>query len=180
MKAAPSWRHYLKGLWFSGLRLTESLNLFWNDGDGEYFDDRLCVDLTGKRPLLIIPGGEEKGNKDRLLPIAPEFAEFLLQIPKEEQIGRVFNPKNTRTSMLPTPDRVGKLCSRIGKAAGVVVNRTKKPGKDGKTITKVKYASAHDLRRSFGQRWAARVMPQILMQLLRHESIDTTIILRRP
>src|SRR5262249_8398083 len=40
---------------------------------------------------------------------------------------------------------------------------------------KVKYASAHDLRRSFGERWAARVMPQILMQLMRHASIDTTL-----
>ncbi len=40
---------------------------------------------------------------------------------------------------------------------------------------KVKYASAHDLRQSFGERWAALVMPQILTQLMRHESIDTTM-----
>lgn len=38
-----------------------------------------------------------------------------------------------------------------------------------------KTASAHDLRRAFGQRWAARVMPQILMQLMRHEDIATTM-----
>ncbi len=38
-----------------------------------------------------------------------------------------------------------------------------------------KFASAHDLRRSFGQRWAARVMPQILMQLMRHEDMSTTM-----
>jgi hypothetical protein len=38
-----------------------------------------------------------------------------------------------------------------------------------------KHASAHDLRRSFGERWAPRVMPQILMQLMRHESIETTL-----
>jgi integrase len=40
---------------------------------------------------------------------------------------------------------------------------------------KVKFASAHDLRRSFGERWASRVMPQVLMELMRHESIDTTM-----
>ncbi len=40
---------------------------------------------------------------------------------------------------------------------------------------RVKYASAHDLRRSFGQRWAARVMPTVLMELMRHESIETTL-----
>jgi hypothetical protein len=39
----------------------------------------------------------------------------------------------------------------------------------------VKYASAHDLRRAFGERWARRVMPQDLMELMRHESIDTTM-----
>ncbi len=31
------------------------------------------------------------------------------------------------------------------------------------------------LRRSFGARWSERVMPQILMELMRHESIDTTL-----
>lgn len=40
---------------------------------------------------------------------------------------------------------------------------------------KVKYASAHDLRRSFGERWANRVMPHILQQLMRHEDIGTTM-----
>jgi len=39
----------------------------------------------------------------------------------------------------------------------------------------VKYASAHDLRRSFGERWATRVMPVVLQELMRHESIDTTM-----
>ena len=40
---------------------------------------------------------------------------------------------------------------------------------------KVKFASAHDLRRSFGERWALRVMPQVLMELMRHEDIQTTL-----
>jgi hypothetical protein len=40
---------------------------------------------------------------------------------------------------------------------------------------KVKFASAHDLRRSFGERWASRVRPQVLMELMRDESIDTTL-----
>lgn len=40
---------------------------------------------------------------------------------------------------------------------------------------KVKFASAHDLPRSFGTRWAPRVMPIMLQQLRRHESFDTTL-----
>jgi integrase len=40
---------------------------------------------------------------------------------------------------------------------------------------KGKFASAHDLRRSFGTRWAGRVKPAILQLLMRHESIETTM-----
>ena len=39
----------------------------------------------------------------------------------------------------------------------------------------MKYASAHDLRRAFGERWAARIMPAQLRELMRHESIETTL-----
>jgi len=46
---------------------------------------------------------------------------------------------------------------------------------DPKDPDKVKYASAHDLRRAFGERWAARLMPAQLMELMRHESIETTL-----
>ena len=37
------------------------------------------------------------------------------------------------------------------------------------------YATAHDLRRSFGSRWAKRVMPAVLKDLMRHSSINTTM-----
>ena len=40
---------------------------------------------------------------------------------------------------------------------------------------KVKYASAHDFRRAFGGRWAARLMPAQLIDLMRHESIETIL-----
>ena len=55
----------------------------------------------------------------------------------------------------------------MGNAAGVKVHVHPTTGK-------VKFASAHDLRRSFGERWSHRVMPQVLMELMRHESIETT------
>ena len=63
----------------------------------------------------------------------------------------------------------GKRPGEIGKAAGVrVYVSPKDPGK-------VKYASAHDLRRAFGERWAARLMPAQPKELMRHESIETTL-----
>jgi integrase len=63
-----------------------------------------------------------------------------------------------------TVDRVSRIISKIGRAANVIVDQAKD-----------KPATAHDLRRSFGQRWAALVMPQVLMELMQHESIDTTL-----
>ena len=59
---------------------------------------------------------------------------------------------------------VSGVISKLGKKAGVKVDDRKG-----------KFASAQDLRRSFGSRWATRVMPAVLMQLMRHESIETTM-----
>ena len=68
-----------------------------------------------------------------------------------------------------TANRVRCIVSDIGKAAGVKVSESG---------GKVKYASAHDLRRSFGERWASRVMPNVLQELMRHENIQTTLDVR--
>ncbi len=67
-----------------------------------------------------------------------------------------------------SPDLVSRTVSQIGAAAGVKVWMSSVTGK-------VKYASAHDLRRSFGERWSRRVMPPDLMILMRHETIQTTM-----
>jgi integrase len=158
-----SWQHLLRGLWLSGLRLGEALNLWWNDRP-----DKISVDMSGRFTMLRIPAELEKGHKDRLHPVAPEFAEFLLATPEAERHGPIFNPapilpgRSKRLGM----QQVGRVISATGKAAGVKV---------AERSGVVKFASAHDLRRSFGERWAPRVMPQVLMELMRHESIDTTL-----
>ena len=162
--AAPSWRFYLQGLWASGLRLSESLELFWDN------EAKLCVDLSGRRPMLRIPAGLEKGNQNRLLPMAPEFAELLMQVPEAERTGAVFNPQSKQDQRKLTMLHISKTIAAIGKRAGVVVNRATKLGEPV-----IKYASAHDCRRSFGERWAARLMPTQLMELMRHENINTTM-----
>ena len=63
---------------------------------------------------------------------------------------------------------VSKICSRIGKAAGVVVDTDATTGQ-------VKYASLHEFRRAFGRRWAERLRRQQLMELMRHQSTNTTM-----
>lgn len=160
--AAPDWHRLLNGLWLSGLRLGEALNLYWDR------DDKLTISLDRRRPMLFIPAALDKGRKDRELPIAPEFAEFLAETPREARTGPVFPLRTLRGPMFPNGDWVSRVICQIGQAAGVKVNTSARTGK-------TKFASAHDLRRSFGARWSARVMPAVLKELMRHESIDTTM-----
>ena len=58
-----------------------------------------------------------------------------------------------------------KVVAQLGRKVRVLVSQT------GKT----KYATAHNMRRSFGDRWAELVMPAVLQQLMRHASIETTL-----
>jgi integrase len=154
---ADDWTFYLQGLWTSGLRLTESLELYWDR------EDKLHPVLSGRYPMLRIPAELEKGHKERLLPMAPEFARLLETVLEKDRTGPVF--KLSRMDGRPgqaNKDRVSKIISKIGAKAKVKVDAKKT-------------ASAHDLRRAFGERWAARLMPAQLMELMRHESIDTTL-----
>ena len=68
--------------------------------------------------------------------------------------------------LAPRHNAVMRVMGRVGQLAGVVVSR------EG---SRVKFASAHDLRRSFCSRWARLVMPQVLTRLARHHSIATTM-----
>ena len=96
--------------------------------------------------------------------MTPDFAQCLLQTPEAERVGKVFKLIDQRFRRELDGHRVGQIVGKIGKKAGVVVNKA-----DGK------FASAHDLRRAFGTRWAKRVMPAVLRRLMRHSSIQTTM-----
>ncbi len=154
------WIHYLTGLWLSGLRLEESLVFSWD------LDSPFCVDLSGRHPRFRIYAEAEKGHQDRLLPMTPDFAEFLLKTPEAQRHGVVFKINGLDTGKPITGKRVSRIVSKIGQKASppVVVNKDDE-----------KYASAHDLRRAFGTRWASRVKPAVLQKLMRHASINTTM-----
>ena len=81
--------------------------------------------------------------------LAPEFAELLNDVPEDQRTGSVFNLKGQWRW-------IGRRISKIGEAAGIVVNE-----KTGK------FASAHDLRRAYGERWAGRVGELDLMRLIK-------------
>lgn len=158
-KNRDSWEFLLNGLWWSGLRLGEAMLLHWTS------DENITIDYSEEHPMFSIQGHAEKSRKTRLLPMAPEFAQL---IEGRTRKGYVFNPERlippfeARLSL----DYVGKVISKIGEKAVVKVSDL-----NGKP----KFASAHDLRRSFGLRWSNRVQAPVLMQLMRHESIETTM-----
>ena len=74
--------------------------------------------------------------------------------------GPVFDLGNLSDSTIS--HRVAKLA----KAAGVFVHDSR--GQE-------RPSGCHDLRRSFGERWAQRVPPLVLMELMRHADIKTTL-----
>jgi hypothetical protein len=73
--------------------------------------------------------------------MTPNFAQWILQTPESERTGRVFKLNGLQTGKPITAKRICRLISKIGRKAGVVVK---------KAIGK--FATAHDLRRSFGTR----------------------------
>ncbi len=159
IEAAESWKFYLTGVYLSGLRRAESIELSWDRGAG------ITLEMGGKYPMLLIQAEFEKGGKDRLLPITPDIAAHLEQVPKKERKGRVFKLMGITGTSECEADWAGRVVCRIGKAAGIIVDDRRNR----------KFASLHDLRRSFGQRWAERVPVHTLRELMRHESIDTTM-----
>ena len=152
------WTRLLWGLWLSGLRLGEALALSWDS------DAPLAVDFTGKRPVFVILARAQKARRDELLPMTPDFADWLMRTPEAERVGIVFplaDPKMGRPLCIGT---VGPVVSAIGRKAGVVTDKA-----EGR------YASAHDLRRAFGTRWSKKLMPAVLQRLMRHRDIGTTM-----
>lgn len=147
-----AWKQDLRGLWWSGLRLGEALALHTRKGD-------FVARTDGRRPVFEIQAAGQKSRKAEICPMAPEFAAFLQE---HQPPGRVFQFVGTARRV----DCVSKIICSIGKEAGVKVAEKR---------TGPKYASAHDLRRSFGARWALKVLPAVLQRLMRHEAIATTM-----
>jgi integrase len=155
---ADSWRYLLRGLWESGLRLTEVMMTSW-DTDGGIVPEWPSKGL----PVLHIPGKLQKNRKAQDVPTTPAFAALLKETPEGQRTGWIFNPRARRGQRRLTPEQVGRIITLIGKRANVAVNAAGKP------------ASAHDLRRSFGQRMADAGLPvRDLQAIMRHASITTT------
>lgn len=149
---ARAWRRLLIGLWLSGLRLGEALRLSWDSGPVQ-------IDLAAEHPCIVWGEGGQKNQQHGRTVIAPDFARWLSRVPADRRRGQVFPTGARRQAAI---NRASRTISAIGKRSGII-----HPG--GKTPT------AHDLRRSFGTRWAVKLPPAALCSLMRHAHITTTM-----
>jgi integrase len=142
---AGAWKYLLRGLWFSGLRLSEALALSWDESEP------VCIaGIDSDGPVMRIAAGSQKGGRDTVTPCVEDFATLLRETHKAERSGRVFKLSVRQR------ERASTVVSSIGKKANVK-------------------ATAHDLRRSFATRWAKKLEAQQLRKLMRHASITTTL-----
>lgn len=82
----------------------------WDDGP-----ESIVVDYSRKRPLFRIDAEAEKGKTHRLLPMAPEFAMLLEEVPIEQRKGWVFQPLTvTGNPVARSRHAVGPRVSKIG------------------------------------------------------------------
>jgi integrase len=170
--AAVSWKHVLRGLWTSALRLDELMHVSW--------DKRGAIRPVwkdGQRPVLEIPAAMQKNDTEENIPLLPWFEAVLFETPAEQRHGWVFNPQSLQLKagrkvrhQRPDAEWVGKVIARIGKEAGIEVEQA-----DARTGRPAKFASAHDLRRSCGDRLRnAGVPPLVICRVMRHSSWETT------
>ena len=170
--AAASWKYLLRGLWTSALRLDELMHVSWDDRN------EICPEWPKRRlPVLNIPHDRQKNDTEEQIPLLPDFEALLLQTPEHERTGWAFNPVSLQGRLgrmarhgRPDAEWVGKIITRIGTKAGVVVH----PGTKA-TGRPVKFASAHDLRRSLLDRLVDMdLSPLIVSRVARHASFETT------
>eukprot|EP00456_Euglypha_rotunda_P030037 TRINITY_DN2347_c0_g1_i3.p1 TRINITY_DN2347_c0_g1~~TRINITY_DN2347_c0_g1_i3.p1 ORF type:complete len:395 (+),score=53.88 TRINITY_DN2347_c0_g1_i3:1513-2697(+) len=160
---ADRYRFMAEGILVSSLRLEESMSLSW-DLTADFH-----VMIDGDRVKFRIPASADKGNEDSIFPTTPDCWEFLLKVPPEQRTGFVFNPtftnhRNGRTERYKNSCDVSRVFSKIGEMANIVVDHNSG-----------KFASAHDFRRTFGNKWARLGTPSFLLkELMRHSSIATT------
>lgn len=147
--AAASWELLCRGLWESSLRLSEAMELHWTSGP-------VRIDF----PIIKFVEGDKGGHFG--LPITRELWALIEGMP---QRGHVFRPQLSK-GVTRSRDTWCHRIGDFGRAAGIIVSVNAQGKK--------KFASAHDLRRSFLENWRGKVPLDVLQIMARHESIETT------
>lgn len=148
MKApSPSWKLILALAWYCGMRRAEAVNVC---GEHIRLDDH----------VIEIPANKA-GDEAATVFITAELDRVLRKRWPDGKIPR---------GRLVTPDEFPGDIRQVSKRFAVIARKAavKGTGKDG-------FCTLHDLRRSFGSRWAAKVPAQVLQRMMRHSHIATTL-----
>jgi integrase len=136
--SGPYWKAFVATAWYTGMRRNELLDLTWDDLEKPHIEFK-----TGK---ILLPAAYAKSVEDQWIPIQPELAAILQDMPgKAGQVFPFRSPSETSTSF-----------RKLADSAGLKI-------------------TLHDMRRSFGSRYAAVVPAHVFQELIRHSSIDTTL-----
>jgi integrase len=114
------------------------------------WDDRTRPWVCFQSNRIYLPAAYTKSDEDQWLPLHPQLAEILdaLAGPPDRR-GRIFR-------VASTPQETSREFGKLAKSCGLPI-------------------TLHDLRRSFGSRYAAVVPAPVLQRLMRHASIETTL-----
>lgn len=145
--SSDGWRLLVALAWHCGLRRLEARRV-----EGRH------VDLQAH--TIAIPRNKA-GDEAATVFITPELDAMLRERWPVGDLpdGELISPGEVASD----PESISKEFQRVARRAAV-----KGGGKDG-------YCTLHDLRRSFGSRWAAKVPAQVLQRLMRHADIKTTM-----
>jgi len=143
------WRAFLLAGWWAGLRISEGLELRWEESE-----EWPWVDFAQDR--IAFPAAFVKAGVDQWVPLHPVLKVALLALPREHE--RVFPLRTVHGDLMPR-STVSHRVLRMAKRAGVKM-------------------SHHTLRKGFGCRLAkllGKGGAAALHELMRHASLSTTL-----
>jgi integrase len=151
----------MQGLMWTGLRIEELMTLSWDSGA----DISLEWHADAAPRICINSPSAQKNNCSSEIPVTPELKQMLEKVKRKQRHGFVFRANGKQGRL--TAAYVGRLIAEAGELAGIKVGRYERTGK-------TKYATAHDLRRSFADFYKHRINMNDLRILMRHSAISTT------
>lgn len=145
-----------------GLRLSECYLFSWQPMEGVHYPVRLDRDSAAVQFANV-----QKSGIESEVPLTTPAIEWLRTLSQE-----TLWPFRTIGQKGPhkTHDRLGRVLSAAGRRARIVVKRWAKP--DGERI---KYASAHDLRRTFATNLQRDLTISERQRLTRHSDASTLL-----
>ena len=140
-------RVFLLAGWLAGLRLSEALELEWEETDEAPY-------LDFDRQRIVLPAEFVKAAEDQWLPLDSLLAEAIRGLPRNGP--KVFRFISERGGGPLSPSALSCRVRRVARLAGVKL-------------------TMKTLRRGFGCRYAGRVPAQVLQKLMRHSNITITM-----